>query len=107
VAYAIGVAKPMNLYVNTYGTNKTKFSDSEIAQKMLEMFDMRPYAIEQRLKLRNPIYQETASYGHFGRTPETMVKRFNVNGTPKEFTVELFTWEKTDYAEAIRKQLLL
>ncbi|MBQ2065645.1 MAG: methionine adenosyltransferase [Paludibacteraceae bacterium] len=106
VAYAIGVAKPMNLYVNTYGTNKTKFSDSEIAQKMLEMFDMRPYAIEQRLKLRNPIYQETASYGHFGRTPETVVKRFNVNGTPKEFTVELFTWEKTDYSEAIKKELL-
>ncbi len=104
VAYAIGVSKPMNLYVNTYGTNKTRFSDSEIAQKILEIFDMRPYAIEQRLKLRNPIYQETASYGHFGRKPETVVKKFNINGSIVEREVELFTWEKTDFEEQVREK---
>lgn len=106
VAYAIGVARPMNLYVNTFGTNKSRYTDSQLAAKMLELFDMRPYAIEQRLKLRNPIYKETASYGHFGRTPETVTKRFNVNGKIVEKQVELFTWEKTDYAEAIAKAVL-
>lgn len=106
VAYAIGVARPMNLYVNTFGTNKSRYTDSQLAAKMLELFDMRPYAIEQRLKLRNPIYKETASYGHFGRTPETVTKRFNVNGKTVEKHVELFTWEKTDYAEAIAKAVL-
>lgn len=106
VAYAIGVARPMNLYVNTFGTNKSRYTDSQLAAKMLELFDMRPYAIEQRLKLRNPIYMETASYGHFGRTPETVTKRFNVNGKTVEKQVELFTWEKTDYAETIRENLL-
>ena len=106
VAYAIGVARPMNLYVNTFGTNKSRYTDSQLAAKMLELFDMRPYAIEQRLKLRNPIYKETASYGHFGRTPETVTKRFNVNGKTVEKQVELFTWEKTDYAEAIAKAVL-
>ena len=106
VAYAIGVARPMNLYVNTFGTNKSRYTDSQLAAKMLELFDMRPYAIEQRLKLRNPIYKETASYGHFGRTPETVTKRFNVNGKTVEKQVELFTWEKTDYAEVIAKAVL-
>ena len=106
VAYAIGVAHPMNLYVNTFGTNKSRYTDSQLAAKMLELFDMRPYAIEQRLKLRNPIYKETASYGHFGRTPETVTKRFNVNGKTVEKQVELFTWEKTDYAEVIAKAVL-
>lgn len=106
VAYAIGVARPMNLYVNTFGTNKSRYTDSQLAAKMLELFDMRPYAIEQRLKLRNPIYKETASYGHFGRAPETVTKRFNVNGKTVEKQVELFTWEKTDYAEAIAKAVL-
>ena len=106
VAYAIGVARPMNLYVNTFGTNKSRYTDSQLAAKMLGLFDMRPYAIEQRLKLRNPIYKETASYGHFGRTPETVTKRFNVNGKTVEKQVELFTWEKTDYAEAIAKAVL-
>ena len=106
VAYAIGVARPMNLYVNTFGTNKSRYTDSQLAARMLELFDMRPYAIEQRLKLRNPIYKETASYGHFGRTPETVTKRFNVNGKTVEKQVELFTWEKTDYAEAIAKAVL-
>lgn len=106
VAYAIGVARPMNLYVNTFGTNKSRYTDSQLAARMLELFDMRPYAIEQRLKLRNPIYKETASYGHFGRTTETVTKRFNVNGKTVEKQVELFTWEKTDYAEAIAKAVL-
>ena len=106
VAYAIGVARPMNLYVNTFGTNKSRYTDSQLAAKMLGLFDMRPYAIEQRLKLRNPIYKETASYGHFGRTPETVTKRFNVNGKTVEKQVELFTWEKTDYAEVIAKAVL-
>ncbi len=106
VAYAIGVARPMNLYVNTFGTNKSRYTDSQLAAKMLELFDMRPYAIEQRLKLRNPIYKETASYGHFGRTPETVTKRFNVNGKTVEKQVELFTWEKTDYVDAIAKAVL-
>jgi len=101
VAYAIGVAEPLNLYVNTYGTNKTTFSDAQIASKMLELFDMRPYAIEQRLKLRNPIYFETASYGHFGREPQTVTKRFCIDGKVVERTVELFTWEKLDAVEKI------
>lgn len=102
VAYAIGVAEPMNLYINTYGTNHTQFSDAEIASKMLEIFDMRPYAIEQRLKLRNPIYEETASYGHFGREPQTVTKCFNIDGKQIERTVELFTWEKVDVASDIQ-----
>lgn len=102
VAYAIGVAEPMNLYINTYGTNHTQFSDAEIASKMLEIFDMRPYAIEQRLKLRNPIYEETASYGHFGREPQTVTKCFNIDGKQIERTVELFTWERLDAARDIQ-----
>lgn len=102
VAYAIGVAEPMNLYINTYGTNHTKLSDAEIASKMLEIFDMRPYAIEQRLKLRNPIYEETASYGHFGREPQTVTKCFNIDGKQIERTVELFTWERLDVASEIQ-----
>ncbi len=106
VAYAIGVAAPMNLYVNTYGTNKSRFSDSEIAVKLLEIFDMRPYGIEQRLKLRNPIYLETASYGHFGREPQTVTKHFMVNGKMKSIEVELFTWEKCDYADILASALL-
>lgn len=106
VAYAIGVAEPMNLYINTNGTNHTQFSDAEIAAKMLEIFDMRPYAIEQRLKLRNPIYEETASYGHFGREPQTVTKRFNIDGKQIERTVELFTWEKLDVASDISEKLI-
>lgn len=103
VAYAIGVAKPMNLYVNTYGTAQVKQSDGQIANKIAEIFDMRPKAIEQRLKLRNPIYEETASYGHMGRTPKLVTKCFkdgNGNEICKE--VELFTWEKTDMVEPIK-----
>lgn len=105
VAYAIGVAKPMNLYVNTYNTALVGLSDAEIATKIEKLFDMRPKAIEERLKLRNPIYEETASYGHVGRTPVEVEKCFkDGNGNEICKTVELFTWEKTDMVEAIQKE---
>lgn len=104
VAYAIGVAQPMNLYVNTYGTAKVALSDAEIAAKVSALFDMRPKAIEERLKLRNPIYSETAAYGHMGRIPVTTTKTFR-DSSRKEisFEVELFTWEKLDYVDALKK----
>jgi len=103
VAYAIGVAKPMNLYINTYGTAQVQLTDGEIAIKIEKLFDMRPKAIEERLKLRFPIYEETASYGHVGRTPVEVTKSFK-DGNGKEFTqtVELFTWEKTDKVADIK-----
>jgi S-adenosylmethionine synthetase len=105
VAYAIGVAKPMNLYVNTYNTALVGLSDAQIAAKIEKLFDMRPKAIEERLKLRNPIYEETASYGHVGRTPVEVKKCFkDGNGNEICKTVELFTWEKTDMVEAIQKE---
>ena len=108
VAYAIGVAEPVSLYVNTYGTAHVALSDSEIAAKLQQIFDMRPAAIEKRLKLRLPIYEETASYGHMGRTPRTIVKEFfsNYEGN-KSIEVELFTWEKLDYVDAIRNAFSL
>lgn len=106
VAYAIGVAEPMNLYINTCGTNKTKFTDAEIAAKLPSIFDMRPYAIEQRLKLRNPIYEETASYGHFGREPKIVKKQFSDNGKPLTKEVELFTWEKLDAISVIKEKII-
>ena len=94
VSYAIGVAKPMGIYINTYGTSKLSITDGQIAKKVEELFDMRPYFIEQRLKLRNPIYSETAAYGHMGRTPRTVTKTFtNPYGDTKTVTVDLFTWE--------------
>lgn len=106
VAYAIGVAKPMNIYVNTYGTNQTQLPDSKIAGVVEKVFDMRPGLIEKRLKLRNPIYSETASYGHFGREPQTIAKRFeSTTGEVKKLEVELFTWEKLDFVEEIKKEL--
>lgn len=106
VSYAIGVAKPTSMYVNTFGTSKVALTDGEIAEKMLGIFDMRPYFIEQRLKLRNPIYQETASYGHMGRKNEVVTKSFKLpNGPDKKVKVELFTWEKLDYIAKIRKEL--
>ncbi|RPA70447.1 methionine adenosyltransferase [Cyclobacteriaceae bacterium YHN15] len=104
VSYAIGVAKPMAIYVNTYGTSKVKLSDGEIARKVEQIFDMRPYAIEQRLKLRNPIYEETAAYGHMGRENEVVTKTFKTpDGKAITFDVELFTWEKLDYVETIKR----
>ena len=103
VSYAIGVAEPMGVFVNTYGTANVDLSDSAIAQKILTLFDLRPAAIEQRLKLRMPMYSETAAYGHMGRTNETVEKVFYLpNGEKRELDVELFTWEKLDYIEAIK-----
>lgn len=105
VSYAIGVAKPMGIYVNTYGTAKVNMTDGEIAKKVGEIFDMRPYAIEQRLKLRNPIYEETAAYGHMGRKNEIVTKTFrNPYGSTKTLEVELFTWEKLDYVDKVKKE---
>jgi len=104
VSYAIGVAKPMGIFVNTYGTAKVDLTDGEIAKIIEEIFDMRPAAIVKRLKLREPIYSETASYGHMGRTPKMVTKHFkNVDGSEITKEVELFTWEKLDYVDAIKK----
>ncbi|MCU0375283.1 MAG: methionine adenosyltransferase [Chitinophagaceae bacterium] len=103
VSYAIGVAKPCGIYVNTYGTAKVGLSDGEIAQKVEQIFDMRPYFIENRLKLRSPIYSETAAYGHMGRNPEVVTKVFNKGkANEKSVEVELFTWEKLDYVDAVK-----
>lgn len=104
VSYAIGVAQPMGLYINTYGTSKVKMSDGEIAEKLLSIFDMRPYFIEQRLKLRQPMYSECAAYGHMGREPQTVTKAFrSASGEIKDMEVELFTWEKLDYVAKIKE----
>ncbi|NLO70070.1 MAG: methionine adenosyltransferase [Porphyromonadaceae bacterium] len=105
VAYAIGIAEPMNIFVNTYGKAKVNLSDLEIAKKVEKLFDMRPKAIEDRLKLRNPIYEETARYGHVGRTNKVTKKTF-IDSSGKEFekSVELFTWEKTDKVNEIKKE---
>lgn len=109
VSYAIGVAEPCGLYVNTYGTSKVNMTDGEIAKKVLEIFDLRPYAIEQRLKLRNPIYQETAAYGHMGRNPYVANKTFKrLDGS--EYVVEgleFFTWEKLDMVDEIKAKFAL
>jgi len=103
LAYAIGVAQPVNIYVNTYGSSKVGLHDNEIADKINALFDLRPYAIEQRLKLRNPIYEESASYGHMGRTPRTILKKFeSAYFGNREIEVELFTWEKLDYVDKIK-----
>ncbi|MEG1580092.1 MAG: methionine adenosyltransferase, partial [Bacteroidaceae bacterium] len=103
VSYAIGVAEPINIYVDTYGRSNVKMNDGEIAKKIANLFDMRPRAIEQRLKLRTPIYSETAAYGHMGRTPEIVTKTFTSRYKPsKTIEVELFTWEKLDYVEKIK-----
>ena len=104
ISYAIGIARPVGVYVNTYGTAKVGLSDIEIAGKVSEIFDLRPKAIEERLKLRNPIYRETAAYGHMGRTPQVVKKVFTSNYWPAlEKEVELFTWEKLDYVDEIKK----
>jgi S-adenosylmethionine synthetase len=104
VSYAIGVAQPMGIYINTYGTAKVDLHDGEIAKIVEGLFDMRPYFIEQRLKLRNPIYSETASYGHMGRKNEVVTKEFKTpDGKVKKIKVELFTWEKLDYVAKVKK----
>lgn len=103
VAYAIGVAEPVGLYVNTYGTSKVNLNDGQIAEKLNEIFDLRPYAIEQRFNLRSPIYSETAAYGHMGRNPEKIKKEFTAaDGSKINVEVELFPWEKLDYVEKIK-----
>jgi len=108
VSYAIGVAKPTSINVNTYGTSKVNMTDGEISKVVENIFDMRPYFIEQRLKLRNPIYSETAAYGHMGRTPETVTKTFkSPDGQEKTLTVDLFTWEKLDYVDKVKSAFSL
>ena len=103
VSYAIGVAQPMGIYINTYGTAKVKMTDGQIAKIVENVFDMRPYFIEQRLKLRNPIYSETAAYGHMGRKNETVTKVFtSPDGKTKSMKVELFTWEKLDFVKQVK-----
>ena len=109
ISYAIGVAKPCGLYINTYGTSKVNLTDGEIAEKVQQLFDLRPYAIEQNLKLRNPIYRETAAYGHMGRNYYVADKTFN-KGAKNELTIkglEFFTWEKLDKVEEIKKAFSL
>lgn len=108
VSYAIGVAQPMGIYINTNGTAKVKLTDGEIAKKVESIFDMRPYFIEQRLKLRNPIYSETAAYGHMGRKNEVVEKSFSSpDGKVIKKKVELFTWEKLDYVDKLKKAFRL
>jgi len=108
VSYAIGVAKPTNIYINTYGTAKVAKTDAQIADIVYGIFDMRPYAIEQRLKLRNPIYSDSAAYGHMGRVPEIKTLTFK-DGSGQQITkeVELFTWEKLDYKDQVKKAFSL
>lgn len=104
VSYAIGVAEPMGVYVNTYGTAKVDMTDGQISEIVSEVFDMRPYFIEQRLKLRQPMYSECAAYGHMGREPQVVNKEFrSADGKSKKVKVELFTWEKLDYVKNVKK----
>lgn len=108
VSYAIGVAEPTSIMVNTFGRSKVSMTDGEIGKRIQDIFDMRPYAIETRLKLRSPMYLETAAYGHMGRQPETVTKVFNKGkSNEKSVEVELFTWEKLDYVDAIRQKFNL
>lgn len=103
LSYAIGVAEPISIYVNTYGKRRVSLSDGEIAEKVRTLFDLRPYAIEERLKLRTPIYTETANHGHMGHQPRFKTKTFKCKGQPdKQIEVELFTWEKLDYVDKIK-----
>ena len=104
VSYAIGVVEPMGIFVDTYGTSKVNLTDGEIAAKISEIFDMRPSAIEERLKLRQPMYSETAAYGHMGRKNEIVHKTFRTpDNTETSLSVELFTWEKLDYVDKVKE----
>jgi S-adenosylmethionine synthetase len=104
VSYAIGVAKPTSINVNTFGTAKVNLTDGQIGKIVESVFDMRPYFIEQRLKLRTPMYSETAAYGHMGRKNEVVTKTFtSPDGKTKTMKVELFTWEKLDYVAKVKK----
>ena len=103
ISYAIGVAEPVSIYVNTYGRSHVNMSDGDIAKMVGQLFDLRPKAIEDRLKLRNPIYEETAAYGHMGREPQFVTKHFrSMYEGDKDVTVELFTWEKLDYVAQVK-----
>ena len=105
LSYAIGVAEPISIYVDTYGKSHVALTDGEIARRISRLFDLRPKAIERSLKLRAPIYEETAAYGHMGRTPRTVVKTFTGRGNePKTMEVELFTWEKLDCVNMIKQE---
>ena len=105
VAYAIGVARPMNIYVNTYGRSHVNMTDGEIAQRIQKLFDLRPKAIERTLKLRQPMYLETAAYGHMGRQPQVVSKTFTSHyHETKVIDVELFTWEKLDRIDDIKRE---
>ena len=104
ISYAIGVAEPVSIFVDTYGRSHVSLSDAEIADKIKQLFDLRPYAIEQRLKLRNPIYEETAAYGHMGREPQWVTKTYTSQyNETKTLKVELFTWEKLDYVDRLKE----
>ena len=106
LSYAIGVAEPVSIYVDTYGTSHVNLTDGQIAERIKQLFDLRPRAIEERLKLRQPIYEETAAYGHMGRTPQRKVKTFHSHYMPDvTLDVELFTWEKLDYIDTIRQSM--
>jgi S-adenosylmethionine synthetase len=108
VSYAIGVVEPTSINVDTYGTSKVNLSDGEISRIIERVFDMRPGAIEQRLKLRNPIYSETAAYGHMGRNPRTVVKHFSSPYSgERSVEVDLFTWEQLDYVDTLKKEFEL
>ena len=108
VSYAIGVAEPMGVFIDTYGTCPFNLTDGEIAEKISKLFDLKPAAIEKRLKLRSPIYSETAAYGHMGRENKYVTKVFHQpNGNSKSLKVELFTWEKLDYVDAIKNAFRL
>ena len=108
VSYAIGVAEPTSIYVDTYGTSNVKLTDGEISEVVQTLFDMRPYFIEQRLKLRQPMYSETAAYGHMGRENKVVTKTFSIpNAAPKTMEVELFTWEKLDYVQKVKDAFFL
>jgi len=108
ISYAIGVAKPVSLYVNTFGTSKVDLKDGEIATKILEIFDLRPYSIVKNLRLKQPIYRESAAYGHFGRLPKIVTKEFtDGSGVTKRMEVELFTWEKLDMVDRLKKEFKL
>jgi S-adenosylmethionine synthetase len=108
VSYAIGVVEPMGIFIDTYGTANVNLTDGEIADKVSKVFDMRPFAIEERLKLRAPIYSETAAYGHMGRTNEVVRKIFHQpNGESKTLDVELFTWEKLDYVDKVKAEFTI
>ena len=104
VSYAIGVVEPMGIFIDTYGTANVDMTNGEIAKKVQEIFDMTPYGIETRLKLRNPMYLDAAAYGHMGRTPETVTRSFtNGEGETKEMTFETFTWEKLDFVDKVKE----